>query len=406
MNATYGMGAEQYRKGIRDFLAEKLPAGWNGIAEIPEPERVEWLEKWRVLLNENALLAPAWPSEYGGSGLSAIEYVVMMEEFTIARAPTGVPTDTLSVNLMGPTLLACGTEEQKQYFLPRILSGEDRWCQGYSEPDAGSDLAALKTSAVRDGDEWVINGQKTWTSHAHLADWIFVLCRTDTQAAKHRGISFLLCPMNQPGIEVRPILNAAGSREFNEVFFTDARTSVDCIVGKLNEGWSVTNELLAFERGGDATTVPLIIRSLFDSLQKTASEMGRLADPLVRQRLAGLYIRTEMLRFDGLATLTSALKGTVLPGAASMSKIRWTELYQEMTLAAMEVLGPHGAAHEGIVTDIGLPPGASTRSDAATWLNHFMCARPASIYSGSNEIQRNILGERILGLPREPKLTS
>ncbi|MGZ0216152.1 MAG: acyl-CoA dehydrogenase family protein [Acidimicrobiales bacterium] len=281
----------------------------------------------------------------------------------------------------------------------------DRWCQGYSEPDAGSDLASLKTSAVRDGDQWVINGQKTWTSHAHLANWIFVLCRTDPQAAKHRGISFLLCPMDQPGIEVRPIINAAGGQEFNEVFFTDARAPADCIVGKPNEGWRVTNELLAFERGGDATTVPLIIRSLFDSLQETACEQNRLADPLVRQRLAGLYARTEMLRFDGLATLTSMLDGTLQPGAASMSKIRWTELYQDITLAAMDLLGSHGAAHNGVVTDIALPPGVSTRSDAATWLNHLMCARPASIYSGSNEIQRNILGERILGLPREPKLT-
>ena len=225
MNATYGMGAEQYRKGIRDFLAEKLPAGWNGIAEIPEPERVEWLEKWRVLLNENALLAPAWPSEYGGGGLSAIEHVVMMEEFTIARAPTGVPTDTLSVNMMGPTVLACGTEAQKRHFLPRILSGEDRWCQGYSEPDAGSDLAAsLKTSAVRDGDQWVINGQKTWTSHAHLADWIFRAMSNRSRRQRSTEASASCCArwINQVSRFAR-FINAAGGREFNEVFFTDAR---------------------------------------------------------------------------------------------------------------------------------------------------------------------------------------
>lgn len=405
MNTSYGVIAEQYRKRIRHFLAQQLPAGWNGIAEIRESERSGWLERWRLLLDENGLLAPAWPSEYGGGGLSAIEHIVMMEEFTISGAPTGVPTDTLSINMMGPTVLACGTEAQKRHFLPRILSGVDRWCQGYSEPDAGSDLASLKTSALRDGDQWVINGQKTWTSHAHLANWIFVLCRTDPQAAKHRGISFLLCPMDQPGIEVRPIINAAGGQEFNEVFFTDARAPAGCIVGKPNEGWRVTNELLAFERGGDATTVPLIIRSLFNSLQETAREQNRLADPLVRQRLAGLYARTEMLRFDGLTMLTSMLDGTLQPGAASMSKIRWTELYQDITLAAMDLLGSHGAAHNGVVNDIALPPGVSTRSDAATWLNHLMCARPASIYSGSNEIQRNILGERILGLPREPKLT-
>jgi len=400
MDTTYSAVAEEYREQIRVFLAEHLPPQWQGVSAIPERERGEWLEGWRHLLGEHHLLAPAWPSEYGGGGLSAIEHVVMMEEFTLVGAPTGIPTDTLSINMMGPTFLACGTEAQKRHFLPRILSGEDRWCQGYSEPDAGSDLAALNTRAVRDGDEWVINGQKTWTSHGHLANWIFVLCRTDPEAAKHRGISFLLCPLDQPGVEVRPIINAAGGRDFNEVFFTDAHTQAECIVGAPNEGWKVTNELLAFERGGDATTVPLVIRSLFDNLIDAARGQNRTVDPVVRQRLAGLFSRVETLRYGGLATLTSGLAGTGRSGAASISKILWTELYQDITLAAMDILGAHAAAHDGVVTDVSLPPSASTRTDPATWLNHLMCARPASIYSGSNEIQRNILGERILGLPR------
>ena len=404
MDATYSAGADEYRARIRSFLARHLPPDWAGVGALPAEERDGWLEGWRRLLNEHRLLAPEWPAEYGGGGLTAIEQVVMMEEFTRAGVPRGIPTDTLSINMMGPTFLACGTEEQKQYYLPRILSGQDRWCQGYSEPDAGSDLAGLRTTAVRDGDEWVINGQKIWTSHGHLANWIFVLCRTDPDRPKNRGISFLLCPLDQPGVEIRSILNAAGGRDFNEVFFSDARTPARCIVGEVNEGWNVTNQLLAFERGGDATTVPLVIQSLVDKLIELARRRDRLADPVVRQQLAELQNRAGALQSSGLRSLTSVLAGTEFPGASSMSKVQWTELYQDITLVAMDVLGPDGAAHLGVVTSVPLPPDATSANDSPTWLNHLLCARPASIYSGSNEIQRNIIGDRVLGLPREPKV--
>ncbi|MFT7602055.1 MAG: alkylation response protein AidB-like acyl-CoA dehydrogenase [Acidimicrobiales bacterium] len=404
MDATYSAGADAYREQIRSFLAEHLPAGWQGVEALPDDERNVWLEEWRQLLNEHRLLAPEWPAEYGGGGLSAIEQVVMMEEFTLAGAPNGIPTDTLGINMMGPTFLACGTEAQKRHYLPRILSGEDRWCQGYSEPDAGSDLAGLNTRAVRDGDEWVINGQKIWTSHGHLANWIFVLCRTDPDAPKHRGISFLLCELDQPGIEVRSILNAAGGRDFNEVFFTDARAPIDCIVGEPNEGWRVTNELLSFERGGDATTVPLVMQALLDKLIDNARTRGLTTNPIVRNQLAELQNRTSALRTSGLQTLTAVLTGSEANGASSISKVQWTELYQNITLAAMNILGEAAAAHEGIVTSVPLPPVATGGNDPATWLNHLLCARPASVYSGSNEIQRNIIGERVLGLPKEPRV--
>jgi len=406
MDATYSVGAERYRAQIRAFLAEHLPPRWQGVPSIPEPDRGVWLEQWRSLLSEHNLLAPEWPSEYGGAGLSAIEQVVLREEFALVGAPAGIPTDTLSINMMGPTFLTCGTEAQKQHYLPRILSGEDRWCQGYSEPDAGSDLASLGARAFRDGNEWVINGQKTWTSHGHLANWIFVLCRTNPDAPKHRGISFLLCPLDQPGVEVRPIANAAGGRDFNEVFFTDARTGAECIVGAPNQGWKVTNALLAFERGGDATTVPLVMRSLLDNVVDIAREQNRLTDPVVRQELARLHSRVETLRYGGLRTLTALLADDVRPGAASISKVSWTELYQDITLTAVTMLGAHAVAHDGIVTDVPLPPSATSGNDPATWLNHLLCARPASIYSGSNEIQRNIIGEQALGLPREPRVAT
>ncbi len=403
MDATYSTTAEEFRAKIQSFLADNLPADWQGVEAMPEAERDPWLEQWRQRLHEHKLLAPDWPAEYGGGGLSAIEHVVLMEEFTRVGAPTGIPTDTLSINMMGPTFLVCGTEEQKQHYLPRILSGEDRWCQGYSEPDAGSDLAGLRTTAVLDGDEWVINGQKIWTSHCHLANWVFVLCRTDPDEKKHRGISFLLCPVDQPGIEVRSILNAAGGRDFNEVFFTDARTPAHCIVGEVNDGWNVTNALLAFERGGDATTVPLVVQALLDQVIEIAKHEDLLTDPVIRGKLAALQSRVSALRADGLRTLTAMLEAIERPGSASMSKVQWTELYQDITLVAMEVLGADGAAHHGIVTSVPLPPSTSSGNDPATWLNHLLCARPASLYSGSNEIQRNIIGERVLGLPREPR---
>jgi alkylation response protein AidB-like acyl-CoA dehydrogenase len=403
MDVSYSDDAEAYRATIRQFLAEHLPPNWEGADAIAPPERDEFLEEWRRLLAEHRLLAPEWPAEYGGGGLSPIEQVVAREEFTRVGAPTGIPTDVLSINMMGPTFIVAGTEKQKRHYLPRILSGEDRWCQGYSEPDAGSDLAALKTRAVRDGGEWVINGQKTWTSHGHRANWIFVLCRTDPTASKHRGISFLLCPMDQPGVEVRPVVNAAGSHDFNEVFFTDARTPVDCIVGDVNEGWTVTNQLLEFERGGDATTVPLVVRALHDRLVETARRNGRLSDPVVRQRLMELESRVEILRWSGLRTLTTFLRGGPPGVEASISKVQWTELYQDISVAAVDLLGAHALAHDGEPVHVPLPPTATGDVDAATWLNHLMCARPASIYSGSNEIQRNIVGERVLGLPREPR---
>ncbi|MGH1492700.1 MAG: acyl-CoA dehydrogenase family protein [Acidimicrobiales bacterium] len=403
MDPTYSAEAEAYRETVRTLLDKYLPPDWAGIDSLPPEEQDPWLEQWRAVLAEHQLLAPSWPTEYGGAGLSPIERVVLHEEFTRAGAPTGIPTDVLSIGLLGPTLILSGTEEQKRYYLPRILSGEDRWCQGYSEPDAGSDLAGLGTRAELDGDEWVINGQKIWTTHGHRANWAFVLCRTDTDAPKNRGISFLMVPMDQPGVEVRPIVNAAGGHDFNEVFFSDARTAAHCIIGQPNDGWRVTTQLLEFERGGDATTVPLVMRALVDRVVDTAREKGRLSDPVVRQQLAALVTRAEVLRYSGLRTL-SAVLANAAPGAeGSISKIQWTELYQDLSLTAVELLGASAVAHGGAKTHVPLPPDATGDIRPETWINHMLCARPASLYSGSNEIQRNIIGERVLGLPREPR---
>jgi alkylation response protein AidB-like acyl-CoA dehydrogenase len=241
---TYSAEAEEYRREVRDFLQRHLPEGWVGLWALPREDRPIFEKEWRAALGEAGYLAPGWPREYGGGGLSLLEQVVLTEEFIRARVPAPGDIDPAGLNMLGQTILAFGTEEQKKYFLPRTLSGEIRWAQGYSEPEAGSDLASLRTQAVLDGDEWVINGQKIWTSMAHVSNWVFVLCRTDASASKHHGISFLLVPLDQPGIEIRPIINMVGTHDFNEVFFTNARTRADLVVGDVDDGWTVANSLL------------------------------------------------------------------------------------------------------------------------------------------------------------------
>jgi alkylation response protein AidB-like acyl-CoA dehydrogenase len=404
MDPTYSAEAEAYREKIQAFLAEHLPNNWNGMGGLPPAQREGWRAEWRKLLGEHRLVAPAWPVEYGGGGLSVVERVVLHEEFAKAAVPAGGHNDGFGINMLGPTLMVLGTESQKRHFLPRILSGEDRWCQGYSEPSSGSDLASLGTRAVLDGDEWVINGQKIWTSEGHTANWIFVLCRTDPDAPKHKGISFLLCPMDQPGVEPRPIINMANSHDFNEVFFTDARTSRENIVGGVNEGWRVANQLLAYERGDDATTVSLRMKGLEDRLVAIAREQGKLSDPVIRQELAWVHSKVEVLRFLGLRTLTQVLSNGVLGPESSINKLLWSELSQKMTELGVKLFGAHAMTPSGEAPlSTIFPEAAGDPLSSLAMVDHFYGARPASIYSGSNEIQRNIVGERVLGLPKEPR---
>ncbi len=404
MDPRYSAEAETFRTRIQAFLADNLHADWSGVGTLQAEEREAWVAQWRQRLVDNDLIAPAWPQEYGGSGLSAIERVVLHEEFAKAAVPTGGPNDGFGMSMIGPTIMVMGTEEQKRYYLPRILSGQDRWCQGYSEPNSGSDLASLGTSAVLDGDEWVINGQKIWTSEGHTANWIFVLCRTDPTAIKHKGISFLLCPLDQPGIEVRPIINITGSHDFNEVFFSDARTAKECIIGGVHEGWRVANQLLAYERGDDATTVSFRMKAVADGLVRIARDKGLDKDPVIRQQLAWCQSKAEILRFYGLRTLTSILKDDVLGPESSINKLLWSELFQKMTELATNLLGADAMAPSGASPLSTIAPEAAGDPDSSyRWVTHFLGARPASIYSGSNEIQRNILGERVLGLPKEPR---
>jgi alkylation response protein AidB-like acyl-CoA dehydrogenase len=396
--------AAAFRTRIKGFLAEELPDGWSGMGEFSPDERASFIASWRQTLAANRLLAVAWPTEYGGAGLSQMERTVLAEEFAAAGVPSGSDNDIFSIGMIGHTIIEWGTEEQKQYYLPRILDGSDVWCQGYSEPNSGSDLASLSTKAELDGDEWIINGQKVWTSQGHNANWIFVLCRTQPDAVKHAGISFVLCPIDQPGVEMQPIVNAARHHDFNEVFFTDARAPKENVLGGVNNGWAVANTLLAYERGDDATTNGIRYAEEFWRLAEEAKVRGRLDDPVMRQRFAWAYTKTQILRFSGLRIVARSVQGYSQGPESSLNKLIWSEYHHKFTELAMDVIGMDATAPSGrdAATGVGVDDVGSPFSSRG-WVTTFIGARPGSIYSGSTEIQRNIVGERVLGLPKEPR---
>jgi alkylation response protein AidB-like acyl-CoA dehydrogenase len=403
MNPQYSAEAEAYRQKVQAFLAEKLPDHWGGLGTIEGESLKRFVNEWRNTLYEAGYLAPGWPVEYGGAGLSALEQVILAEEFTRAGVPTGGPNDAFGIQMLGSTLLMCGTDAQKAHYLPRILSGEDRWCQGYSEPNAGSDLANLSLRADRDGDQWVLNGQKIWTSAAHLADHIFTLARTDPDAPKHKGISFLLVDMRQPGIQVRPIRMLSGESEFNEIFYTDAVCPVDAVVGGINDGWRVAMTLLGFERGEAAATVPIRFQAELDRLFALARERGVADDPLIRQRLAWCYSQVQVMRYSGMRVLTRFLEGHHPGPEAGISKLFWSEYHKVVTELAVDIFGA------AAMTPSGRRPSSAFQTDGAgasnstnSWVDTFLNARAGTIYAGSSQVQRNILGEMVLGLPKEP----
>ncbi len=407
MDMSYPVEAEAFRSSVRTFLTANLPEGWMGIGQLDGLELEQFVGTWRKTLFEHGYLAPNWPKEYGGGGMSALEQVVLAEEFSRAGVPGGGPNDAFSIQMLGNTLLMMGTEEQRAHYLPRILSGDDTWCQGYSEPNAGSDLGNIGTRAVLDGEEWVINGQKIWTSAGHLADHIFVLCRTDPDAPKHKGISFLLCDMRQPGVEVRPIKMISGESEFNEVFFTDARAPKGEVIGGVNNGWAVAMTLLGYERGEAAATQPVRFRAEYDRLEQLARDYGRNNDPVIRQRLAWCSSKVRIMEFLGKKVLTQFLAGRHPGPDASIGKIYWSEYHLKVTELAMDIIGMDAMA------PTGRKPSSAFGSDDAgapnssnSWTMTFLNARAGTIYAGSSQVQRNILGEQVLGLPKEPKSDS
>ena len=404
MQPEFSSDADTFRTRIQGFLADHLPPGWAGIGALSADDAYAFTVKWRETLRDNQLLAPTWPIEYGGAGLSALESVIMAEEFQKAGVPTGGPNDVFGIQMVGNTIVKWGTEEQKKHFLPRIISGEHLWCQGYSEPNAGSDLGNLGCRAELDGDEWIINGQKIWTSAGHLANWIFVLTRTNADEVKHRGITFLLCPMDQPGVEVRPIKMISGESEFNEVFFTDARTARDHVVGEVNGGWTVAMTLLGYERGEAAATTPVAFATEIDRLMDLARERGRNNDPVIRQRLAWCYSKVEIMRYLGMRTLTRFLAGEH-PGAdASIFKLYWSEYHRIVTELAIDILGADALHIDGKFPSSAFSTdSAGAPNDSGSWIGTFLNARAGTIYAGTSQVQRNIVGEMVLGLPKEPR---
>ncbi len=409
MDLTYPTDAEEFRAEIRGWLEENLPSGWFEPGfEMTDEERREFNAQWPAKLFSGGWICATWPTEYGGKGLSTMQGVVLAEEFARARAP--MRGDFFGDTLVGPTLLQWGTEEQKREFLPGILKGETRWCQGFSEPNSGSDLASLKTTAVLDGDEWVINGQKVWTTEGHHADDCVLLTRTDQTAPKHAGISYLLVPMRQDGVEVRGITQPDGTAEFCEVFFTDARCPADNVVGGVNNGWKVANSTLAFERGQSATTGYRRFEEEYRLLVEAARANGAIDDPMIRQRLMQYFTKIQILRINGLRNLSSALSGSKDMGTIALgatNKMFWSEMHQRAMELALDIFGA-----EAMLVDSGPEggswPGAMRERrregyPVSGMVSAFFFSRSETIWGGTSQIQRNIVGERVLGLPKEPK---
>jgi alkylation response protein AidB-like acyl-CoA dehydrogenase len=389
VDLRYSDEDEQFRTQIRDWLERNLAGEFAAVKGRggPGDEHALFDERlaWERHLGANGWIGVGWPKEAGGRGLSLHQQVIFYEEYARAQGPGRL--GHIGEHLLGPTIIAFGTTEQKERFLPKILSGEEMWCQGYSEPDAGSDLANIATRAELDGDEWVVNGQKVWTSLAHWSDWCFVLARTDRDAPKHKGISYLLVPMRQPGVEIRPIVQISGGSEFNEVFFSDARTAAENVVGEVNGGWKVAMGTLAFERGASTLGQQLNFQNEFQHIVELARASGRDQDPVIRQRLVDVYTRLRLMRLNAMRMLTESVDVT---GPQMTLKLFWATLHRDMGELAMDVMGPNATI---------VPPG----EDELTPLQRlFLFSRSDTIYAGTNQIQRNIIGERALGLPREP----
>lgn len=407
MDLTYPPESVAFRARVRELLQDNLPADWEGMGALTPEQADEFIARWRTVLHEHDLLAVNWPREYGGAGLTELEQLIVAEECTRLGVPQGGLNDNFSVQMLGPTLLVWGTEQQKRHYLPRILSREDVWCQGFSEPDAGSDLASIRTRARLDGDHWIINGQKTWTSYGHLANSAFVLCRTSSnpEESRYSGMSLLLCPLDQDGVEVRPLKMMTGDAEFTEVFFTDAVCPAENVVGGPGLGWKVAMTLLSFERGETAATLPAKFAKDVERLIDLARTSGRLDDPSIRERLAFAHEGVEQMRHLGLRAVTRWLAGEDIGVESSIHKLFWSEWLQSTTELAVDILGLEATAPIGHgLQGIAFPAAeAGTPNTSGTWADYFFRARAATIYAGSSEIQRNIISERILGLPKEPR---
>jgi alkylation response protein AidB-like acyl-CoA dehydrogenase len=392
MDLTDSVEDEAFRQEVRTWLADHVVGEYAALGgrggSGDESYGFEVRLRWERELAAGGYTCLGWPVAHGGRGASISQQVIFNEEYVRAEAPGRVAV--VGEGLIGPTLVHYGSPEQQARFLPPIVAGTELWCQGYSEPDAGSDLANVQTRAHLEGEEWVVTGQKVWTSLAHQADWCFVVCRTEPGSERHQGLSYLLVPMDQPGVEVRPITQLTRTSEFNEVFFDGARTAADNVVGDVGDGWRVALATLAFERGVGLLGHQLSFRRELDRLVAMARVNGKASDPVIRQRLARSYAELEILRFNTLRSL-SGIDGPAAPPEASISKLFWATWHRGLGELALDVMGPAGMVTGGFPYDLD------------EFQRTFLFSRSETIYGGSNEIQKNIIGERVLGLPPEPK---
>ncbi|MGB0971099.1 MAG: acyl-CoA dehydrogenase IpdE1 [Mycobacterium sp.] len=381
---------QEFRAEVSDWLADNLVGEYGALKGLGGPgrehEAFEERRAWNQHLAAAGLTCLGWPEEHGGRGLSVAHRVAFYEEYAKADAPDKV--NHFGEELLGPTLIAYGTAEQQKRFLPKILDVTELWSQGYSEPGAGSDLANVSTVAELDGGQWVINGQKVWTSLAHWAQWCFVVARTEKGSKRHSGLSYLLVPLHQPGVEIRPIIQLTGDSEFNEVFFDDARTDADLVVGTPGDGWRVAMGTLTFERGVSTLGQQIRYAREHSNLVELAKRTGAAEDPLIRERLTRSWAGLKAMRSYALATM-DAEEASRAAGKDNVSKLLWANWHRELGEIAMDVQGMAG---------LTLPDG-----EFDEWQRLYLFSRSDTIYGGSNEIQRNIIAERVLGLPKEAR---
>jgi alkylation response protein AidB-like acyl-CoA dehydrogenase len=390
------IGVQEFRAEVRQWLADNLVGEYAALKGLGGPGREHQAYEQRLAWNQHlakaGLTCLGWPEKHGGRGMSVAHRVAFYEEYARADAPDKV--NHFGEELLGPTLIAFGTPEQQERFLPKILDVTELWCQGYSEPGAGSDLANVSTAAELRGDpeaseatgkqHWVINGQKVWTSLAHLSQWCFVVARTEKGSKRHAGLSYLLVPLEQPGVEIRPIVQLTGDSEFNEVFFDDARTDADLVVGEPGDGWRVAMGTLTFERGVSTLGQQIRYAREHSGLVELAKANGAIDDPLIRERLTRSWTGLRAMRSYALATMD-----VEQPGQDNVSKLLWANWHRDLGEIAMDVQGMAGLTLDGGEFD--------------EWQRLYLFSRSDTIYGGSNEIQRNIIAERVLGLPREVK---
>jgi alkylation response protein AidB-like acyl-CoA dehydrogenase len=396
MDLTLTPAEEKFQDECHAWLEAYVPRQWHDPAfreALSPAEEVAFLKLWQRTLYEGGWVGLAWPKEYGGRGATFMEQVIFNQEMTRAKAPPLI--NVLGIIIAGPTITVHGTEDQKRRYLPKILNAEEIWCQGFSEPNSGSDLASLTTRATLDGDEFAVNGQKIWNSFGHLSQQCLLLVRTDFNVPKHKGISALIVDMQSPGITVKPLRQITGDAEFNEIFFDNVRVPRANLLGEMNDGWNVAITILMFERLNTASLLETQTKIALDELIETARRTlrnGRPAteDPLIRQKLAQIYIDVEILRLSTYRSITRLQRGQRPGPEGSIDKLFWSETAQRLFEVAMEILGPYGQ----------LVKGSKWAIDSGRWPYQFLRARADTIAGGTSEIMRNIIGERVLGLPR------